>query len=127
LRASTLSGITSVELRLLILFAVNWIRKHRGKVIAAGAVFVYVALYFISTTVHPQGTGGLSGPLKVRMFKSETHLLGFYPVYLVERWIRNGSLTMASYYFNVDFKDEKYDHSWLYGDGKYDRIWYDPH
>ena len=87
---------------------------------------MYVTLYFISTTVRPGGKGGLSGPLKVRVFKSEVHLVVFYPVYLVERWIRNGSLTVASHYFNVDFKDEEYDHSWLHGDGKCDRIWYDP-
>lgn len=108
-----------------ILQAVNWIRKNCGKAATAGAAMVYLSFYFTTTTVQPKGKGGLSGPLKVRVFKSEKHLLGFYPIYLVERWIRNGSFTTASYYFNVNFEDERYDHNWLYGDGKYDRIWYD--
>ena len=87
---------------------------------------VYVGFYIGTTRVVPQGTGGLTGPLRVRMFKSEKHLLAFYPLYLVERWVRNRSLCYAQYYFNVDFEDGHYERFWLYGDGKYSRIWYDP-
>jgi hypothetical protein len=58
-----------------------------------------------TTVVRPQGTGGLSGPLKVRVFRSENHLIAFYTLDLVERCVRICSLTDASYYFNVDFKD----------------------
>jgi len=87
---------------------------------------VYVGFFVGTTTVQPQGTGGLSGPLHVRMFKSEKHLMAFYPLYLVERWIRNRSFCYASSYFNVDFEDGHYERDWLYGDGKYSRIWYDP-
>lgn len=111
--------------RMYLLFAMNWVRKHRGKVVTAGVALTYVSVYFATATVQPKVTGGLSGPLKMRVFKSESHLPAFYPIYLVERWIRNGSLTMASYYFNVEFEDESCDHDRPYGDGKYDRNWYD--
>jgi hypothetical protein len=93
--------------------------------IGLGMVVVYAGFYFGTTEVRPQGDGGLAGPLRVRLFRSEKHLIGFYPLYLVERWIRNGDLCSASYYFNIEFKDGLYPHSWLYGDGKYGRIWYD--
>jgi len=91
----------------------------------AGALLIYAGFYFGTTTVRPQGHGGSQGPLRVRVFHSETHLIVFYPLYLVERWIRNGDLFSASYYFNIQFKDGLYPHSWLYDDGKYGRIWYD--
>jgi len=61
----------------------------------------------------------------MRVFASEGHLIVFYPVYLLERWIRNMSFTRASAYFNIDFEDHVYTHDYLYGDGKYSRIWYD--
>ena len=86
---------------------------------------LYLALYLATTQVEPQGTGGLSGPMKVRVFESEPHLVAFYPLYLVERWTRNGSLFYCSYRFNCDFADRLYVHSWLYGDGKYSWVWYD--
>lgn len=88
-------------------------------------VLVYIGFYLATTTVKHQGTGGMSGPLRVRVFKSEKHLMAFYPLYLVERWVRNGSFCYAQYYFNVDFDDGRYERSWLYGDGKYSRIWYE--
>jgi hypothetical protein len=100
--------------------------KRRLAICFGVVVSVYIGFYLGTTKILPQGTGGLSGPLKVRVFKSENHLIAFYPLYLIERWVRNCSLTHAAYYFNVDFKDGHYDHSWLYGDGKYSRIWYDP-
>ncbi len=84
---------------------------------------IYSSLYFGTTTVKPQGHGGLTGPLKVRVFESETHLICFYPLYLAERWIRNGSFDTAVYYFNVEFKDGRYPHEWLYGDGVYSSFW----
>ena len=88
-------------------------------------LLAYVIAYIASTRVVPKGHGGLSGPLKVRMFQSEQHLVGFYPLYLVERWVRNRSFTMASCRFNVDFENHVYEHDYLYGDGKYGTIWYD--
>ena len=101
--------------------------KFKRRFFIGVAIFlaVYIASYLGTTTVKPQGLGGLSGPLKVRVFQNERHLIVFYPTYLVERWIRNGSLFYASYYFSVDFKDGEYPHPWLYDDGKYGRIWYD--
>lgn len=86
---------------------------------------LYLALYFTTTHVEPQGSGGLSGPVEVRVFQSEPLLVAFYPLYLAERWVRNGSLVSASYRFNCDFADRLYVHSWLYGDGKYSWVWYD--
>jgi|GEM_PF-2699022 len=100
-------------------------RKHRIMVAAAGLFLLYLIPYLMTTTVKAQGTGGLTGPLKVRVFRSEKHLIAFYPVYLLERWVRNFSFTYASYRFNVDFQDGKFERTWLYGDGKYSRIWYD--
>jgi len=90
-----------------------------------GFLFVYIGLYLATTTVRPQGHGGMTGPLEVRVFQSENHLVLFYPLYLVERWVRNGSFCDAVYYFNVDFRDGNYRHFWLYNDGVYGRIWYD--
>ena len=90
------------------------------------AVLLYIGFYVGTTRVVPQGTGGLSGPIRVRMFKSEKHLMALYPLYLIERWVRNRSLYYAAYYFNADFEDGRYDRLWLYGDGKYTRIWYEP-
>ena len=98
--------------------------KRVARFAAAGLSLGYVIAYLATTVVTPQGTGGLTGPLKVRMFRSEAHLALIYPAYLVERWARNGSLIDASYHFNVDFTDGKYKWRWLYGDGKYSRIWY---
>lgn len=89
------------------------------------AGFLYLALYLATTHVKPLGSGGLGGPVEVRVFQSETHLVAFYPLYLVERWARNGSLVSASYQFNCNFADRLYVHSWLYGDGKYSWVWYD--
>lgn len=86
---------------------------------------IYVGLHFLTTTVQPQGTGGLSGPLQVRVYASENHLAVFYPVHLMERWIRNGSLTFSDYRFGVDFQDQVYAHDWMYGDGKYGSVWYE--
>jgi hypothetical protein len=105
----------------------NFLKKHRFKVLSAGFLLVYFAGYCGTTKIITQGTGGLTGPLLVRIFKTENHLVAFYPFYLLEQWIRNGSLTEASYFFNVDFEDRNYKRGWLYGDGKYDRIWYDPY
>ena len=99
--------------------------KRRWRVAFAGLGIVYFGFYVLTTTVRLQGTGGLSCPLRVRVFKSERHLAAFYPIYLIERWVRNRSLFHASYYFNVEFEDGHYDHTWLYGDGKYSRIGYD--
>jgi hypothetical protein len=91
--------------------------------IAVGVLVAYGSIYFGTTTVRPQGHGGLTGPLRVRVFQGEKHLIVFYPLYLVERWIRNGSLDTAVYYFNVEFKDGRYPHTWLYGDGVYSSFW----
>jgi hypothetical protein len=101
------------------------LRKRRVAMVAAGVFLLYLIPYLVTTTVKPQGTGGLTGPLKVRVFRSEKHLMAFYPLYLMERWARNFSFTFAAYHFNVDFQDGKYERPWLYGDGKYSRIWYD--
>ena len=102
------------------------LRLKRRLAVGIGVVLlVYVGFYLGTTTVKPQGTGGLSGPVRVRVFKSERQLMAFYPLYLFERWVRNGSFCDAEYYFNVDFEDGRYDRFWLYGDGKYSRIWYD--
>ena len=101
------------------------IPNHCVRLVAAGSCLVYAILYLLTTTVTPKGTGGLTGPLKVRVFRSESHLLVFYPLYLIERCVRNLSLTDASYKFNADFRDAQYKRLWLYGDGKYSRIWYD--
>lgn len=96
--------------------------EHRlALVVALG----YVGLFFATTKVRPQGTGGLSGPYQVRVFKSESHLAIFYPVHTVERWIRNQSFTYSATHFGVDFEDELYAHDWLYGDGKYGMVWYE--
>jgi hypothetical protein len=85
---------------------------------------LWTGLYFVTTSISPRhGLGGLSGPMNVRMFKSVGHLIAFYPQYLVERVIRNRSLTAASYRFNCDFEDRDYKWSWLYGDGKYGSFW----
>lgn len=100
--------------------------KFRRCIWIGATIFViYLGLYIGTTEVRPQGYGGLKGPLRVRVFQNETHLVAFYPLYLVERWIRNGSFTVAVYYFNLEFKDGRYPHSWLYNDGVYGRIWYD--
>lgn len=101
-------------------------RLKRRLGIAGGVIaLVYIGFYLGTTTVKPQGTGGLSGPLRVRVFKAEKHLMVFYPLYLAERWVRNGSFCYAQYHFNVDFEDGHFERDWLYGDGKYSRIWYD--
>ena len=100
-------------------------RQHSIKVAAVGLFLLYLLAYLMTTSVKPRGTGGLGGPLEVRVFRSENHLIAFYPLYLLERWQRNFSFTYASYRFNVDFQDEKFERTWLYGDGKYSRIWYD--
>jgi len=106
----------------------QWFRRQfkARRSIVLGALFtVYLSLYYGTTTVRSGGNGGLTGPINVRVFKNEYHLVAFYPVYLVERWIRNGSLFDAVYYFNVDFEDRQYRWVFLYGDGVYSRIWYD--
>lgn len=100
-------------------------RVHPRRLFAVSTCLLYLALYLVTTHVEPQGSGGLSGPMEVRVFRSETHLVPFYPRYLAERWIRNGSLTSASFRFNCDFADHLYVHDWLYGDGKYSLVWYD--
>lgn len=98
---------------------------RRSRSIVGGIVaIVYAVGYLATTSLRPGSTGGLSGPVKVRVFKSERHLIAFYPLYLMERWGRNRSLTDADCSFNVKFLDGKYEHDWLYGDGKYSRIWY---
>jgi hypothetical protein len=99
--------------------------KRRTLLVIGAPLAVYIGIYLVTTTVRLQGQGGLSGPLKVRVFASERHLIAFYPLYLVERWIRNASFVDAVYYFNVDFKDAYYTHPWLYDDGVYGLIWYD--
>lgn len=94
----------------------------------AGLAFVllYVFTYLGTTAYKPYGRGGgLSGPLHVREFRSEYHLLPYYPLYLVERWTRNRSLTSATHHFNCDFSDAIYSNFWLYGDGGFTAIWYD--
>lgn len=101
------------------------VKAHRGQLLAVGVFFLYLALYLTTTHVEPQGLGGLSGPKEVRVFRSETHLVPFYPLYLLERWIRNQSFVHATYPFNCDFADHLYVHHWLYGDGKYSIVWYD--
>ena len=100
--------------------------KTRRRIWIGGGVFlvVYVVLYFATTTVQPRGHGGLTGPLKVRVFQSESHLIVFYPIYLTERWVRNGYQSdVAVYYFNIEFKDGRYPHPWLYNDGVYGDFW----
>jgi hypothetical protein len=99
--------------------------KSRRRILIGAGVFLvtYAGFYLGTTAVRPQGHGGLTGPLKVRVFQSEGHLIVFYPLYLVERWIRNGLLDTAVYYFNVEFKDGRYPHTWLYGDGVYSSFW----
>lgn len=107
----------------------NWkalVREHPRRLLAAGVCLPYLALYLTTTHIEPQGSGGLGGPVEVRVFRSEAHLLPFYPLYLVERWIRNGSFTSAFGWFNCDFSDRQYVHTWLYGDGKYSTVWYEP-
>jgi len=99
--------------------------EHRGQILAVGMCLLYLVLYLTTTHLEPQGMGGLSGPKDVRVFHSETHLLPFYPLYLLERWIRNQSFVYATYQFNCDFADHLYVHHWLYGDGKYSIVWYD--
>lgn len=101
-------------------------RKAQAWVVIA-ACALYGVSYIASTSYeyHGPNGGGLSGPVSTRTFQSETHLVAFYPLYLVERWCRNGSFTHAGYYFNCRFTDGKYEHDWLYGDGKYSTIWYD--
>ena len=99
---------------------------QRAVAVALGIGLVaYAVCYLATTRVRPQGTGGLTGPRKVRVFKNERHLIAFYPLYLVERWVRNCSFRYATLYFNVDFEDGHCERLWLYGDGKYGRIWYD--
>jgi hypothetical protein len=100
-------------------------KLRRPSALVGGIIVIVYSLGYLATTnLRPGGTGGLSGPVTVRVFKSERHLIAFYPLYLMERWVRNLSLTDADYHFNVDFLDGKYDRDWLYGDGKYSRIWY---
>ncbi len=101
------------------------LRARRKWLPAIVAGFLYLALYLATTHVEPQGSGGLSGPVEVRVFQSEPHLVALYPLYLVERWTRNRSLFDSSYRFNCDFADRLYVHHWLYGDGKYSWVWYD--
>lgn len=99
--------------------------KLSRRILVGTAIFMtaYVSLYFGTTSVKRQGHGGLTGPLKVRIFQNETHLIAFYPLYLLERRIRDGSDDDAVYYFNIDFRDEHYPHPWLYGDGIYTDFW----
>jgi len=97
-------------------------KARRWMLAGVGVFFIYSGIYFGTTTVRPQGAGGLSGPLRVRVFQNEKHLIVFYPLYLIERWVRNGSFTSAVYYFNIDFKDGQYPHPWLYNDGIYGRV-----
>lgn len=101
------------------------LRARRKWLPAIVAGILYLALYLATTHVESLGNGGLGGPLEVRVFQSETHLVAFYPLYLVERWTRNGSLFYSSHWFNCDFADRLYVHSWLYGDGKYSWVWFD--
>jgi hypothetical protein len=101
------------------------VREHRGQILAVGMCLLYLVVYLTTTHLKPQGMGGLSGPEEVRVFRSETHLVPFYPLYLLERWIRNQSFVYATYPFNCDFADHLYVHHWLYGDGKYSIVWYD--
>ena len=114
---------------LVIKFFVGHLRRISPKIkrriwIGIGLfLMVYIGLYFATTTVQPRGHGGLTGPLKVRVFQNEKHLIAFYPLYLVERWVRNGSLDVAVYYFNIEFKDGRYPHPWLYNDGVYGEFW----
>jgi hypothetical protein len=53
-------------------------------------------------------------------------LVAFYPLYLAERWIRNRDFTYCALRFNCDFADHLYVHDWLYGNGKYSIVWYEP-
>ncbi len=99
--------------------------SQRSRVVLSCGALLYLVAYLATTHVEPQGQGGLSGPVNVRMFRSESHLVAFYPLYLVERWSRNGSFTYCAYRFNCDFADRTYVHHWLYGDGKYSRVWYE--
>jgi hypothetical protein len=121
--------VISLALVLVIKFSVRRLRrispKYRRRVWIGLGVFlvVYIGLYFGTTTVKSQGHGGMTGPLKVRVFQNERHLIAFYPLYLVERWVRNGSLDVAVYYFNIEFKDGQYPHPWLYNDGVYGEFW----
>ena len=101
---------------------------HRKRFLLAGAALcaiVYTGFCLGTTEVKPQGMGGMTGPVRVRVFNNEKHLMLFYPLYLIERWCRNGSFFDASYHFNVDFRDKQYNRPWLYGDGKYSTVWYD--
>lgn len=107
-----------------MLYGVKAKLKDRRSILAIMVLVAYVAVYLATTIVRPQGTGGMSGPLRVRVFASENHLVLMYPLYLIERWIRNGSFTYCAYRFNCDFEDGVYAHFWLYGDGKYSWVWY---
>jgi len=84
------------------------VREHRGQILAVGMCLLYLVVYLTTTHLKPQGMGGLSGPEEVRVFRSETHLVPFYPLYLLERWIRNQSFVYATYPFNCDFADHLY-------------------
>jgi len=121
--------VISLPLVLIIRFSVRRLRQFSPKLkrriwISIGVfLVVYIGLYFGTTTVQPEGHGGLTGPLKVRVFQSEKHLIVFYPLYLAERRIRDGANDDAVYYFNITFKDGLYPHPWLYGDGVYGAFW----
>lgn len=115
--------MTNEKLRIGV--GVNMSRKRKLTVFAAVLFVLYLFSYFVTTTVRPRGTGGLSGPRRVRVFASEEHLMAFYPLYLAERWKRNLSIFDAHEYFNVDFADGRYRRFWLYADGQHGRIWYD--
>jgi hypothetical protein len=101
--------------------------KKLRTILLSSACAIYLFAYITTTSFESHGPngGGLAGPISTRTFSCEMHLVAFYPLYLVERWCRNGSFTFASYYFNCRFADGNYEHDWLYGNGKYSRIWYD--
>ena len=77
---------------------------------------LWVILYFCTTRISDKhGSGGLSGAIDKRVFASERHLIMFYPVFFVERLLRNGSVENA-HYFNCEIADGVYRNQWLYGD-----------
>ena len=106
--------------------AIGKFRKlNKYYIIIIGIIIIWTILYFLTTTISKNhGNGGMSGPMDVRVFKSVSHLIAFYPIYLSERIIRNYSIFNADYYFNCDFENKQYDYEFLYGDGKYSRFWF---